>query len=115
MEDVLDVELEVCEDEDFSDQLMEQLSYPCLFLDGVETEEEVMFFKARSVESDAALPLYCRVDNIPLSLGTFELELHSLLTLRGIFDYKLTLYKSANNKVVLDLNNPEVLMKFIRL
>ena len=112
MEDVLN--LEVCSDDSTTDVLT-GIEYPCLVIDGVTSEEEIFFFRDRSVGSDATLPLYCVIENVPLKIGTCELELKALLSLKGIFDYKLTLYKSAEHRIDLDLNDPSVLMKFIRL
>lgn len=112
MEDALN--LEVCSDDSATD-ILAGVEYPCLMIDGITSEEEIFFFRDRSVSSDASLPLYCVIENVPLKIGTCELELKALLSLKGIFDYKLTLCKDAEHRIELDLNNPTVLMKFIRL
>ena len=113
MEDILN--LDVCSDGSFDASVWKDIKYPCLFIDGITSEEELRFFKESSKGSDASLPLYCNVENIPLEVGSMELELHALLALKGIFDYKLALYKSADQRIPLDLNDPNVLIKFIRL
>lgn len=109
----MEVELEeYVEDNSF---LMEGLNYPCLFIEGITSEEEVFFFKNRKIDSDMKLPLYCKVDGVPIAVGEFELTLDALLMLRSIFDYKLYLYKSVGVVTEIDLNDTKTLLKFIRL
>ncbi len=109
----MDIELEeYVEDNDI---VMRGLKYPCLFIDGVTSEEEVNFLKGRKNSSGMCLPLYCSVDGVPIEIGEFEMTLDSLLILRSIFDYKLYLHKAIGVITEIDLNDTSTLLKFIRL
>lgn len=91
------------------------LVYPCILIDGVTTEEEINFFRERPFNTNTSLPLFCIVSDTVISLGALELTLFNLLDLRSIYSYNVTLCKSAENRVVLDLNDPNTLIKFIKL
>lgn len=109
------VELDEYVDNDLEDFAMENVQYPCIFIDGITTEEEVQFFRSKERDVNTSLPMYCMIEGIPLSLGRLELSLDSLLELRSLFDYKITLYRSINDKVPIDLNDAQQLIKFIKL
>lgn len=108
-------ELEECNDLEFEEMVGELLEYPCVFLYGVTSEEELTFFRKRKVSSEVSVKMYTSVDGTPLDLGFLELTLDSLLAIRSIFDYKLTLCRAKGKVTEIDLDNPEELIKFIRL
>lgn len=110
-----EIVLEECTDEGFAVFSDCEVEYPCVFIDGISSNDEVEFFRQRRYTDGASVPMYCQVQNALLSLGKFDLTLESLLDLRSIFRYRLTLYKSESNSVEIDLNDPVVLMKFIKL
>lgn len=93
----------------------DSVKYPCIVIGGVTSEEEVKYFRNREVDEASSLPMYCLVEGIPLGLGGLELSLVSLLALRTLFPYKVTLYRSVNDSVEIDLNDANTLVKFIKL
>lgn len=109
----MNIELEEYVEDD--DILMQGVQYPCLFIEGVTSEEEVIFLKNRKHETDLCLPLYCKVEGVPVEIGEFEMTLDSLLTLRSVFDYQLFLHKAVGVVTEIDLNDTNTLLKFIRL
>lgn len=110
-----DVVLEEYDDSAFKQAMSETLKYPCILIEGVESEEELSFFKQRQVNPEYGLPFYCVLEDVPFEIGQFELSFDSLLSLRVIFSYKLWLLKSPDEKIFIDLNNPAMLFKFIKL
>ena len=50
-----------------------------------------------------------------VKLGDFPLTLDFLLVLRSVGDYKVTLYTDKNTAKPLNLNDAEILQKFIKL
>ena len=88
---------------------------PSLVIDGITSVEEVEYFRNRLCDADKSLPLFYQDDTGFVEIGKLELSLNSLLTLKNIYDYKLKLYKTPDVFVDLDLNDPKVLIKFIRI
>lgn len=109
------VNLEEYHDDVFTESMYATVEYPCVFIEGVNTEEEIAYFRSHEYLEDASVPLYTLVEGIPLEIGRIDLTLQSLLTLRSIYAYGLTLFRSRDDSVTIDLNDANVLSKFIRL
>ena len=109
------IELEEYDDSAFGEQASETLVYPCAILQGITTVEEFTFFKEHKNNPEISIPLYCYVDGVACRVGLLELSLTRLLTLRSISEYKLEIKRSQNDSVIIDLNNPDALLKFIKL
>lgn len=107
--------LEEYDDSEFKQAVSSNIKYPSILIEGIDSEEELAFFKSRYSDPDMSLPLYCMFDDVPFEVGKFELSFDSLLALRVIFEYKLWLQRSQDDKVFIDLNNPVMLLKFIKL
>lgn len=91
-------------------------SFPCVLLNGIETENEFLFFKNRTVDDpELCVPMYFECEGEKIKLGDFPLTLDFLLVLRSIGDYKVWLYTDANNRKLVDLNDANTLIKFIKL
>lgn len=114
-ESASDVDLTVIDDAEYYSMQMNNVEFPCVMIDGIDTMEEVEFFKQRICSDEKSLPLYCDCDANVVKIGNLELTFGTLLSLHMIFDYKIKLYKTPESFVTLDLNDPEVLIKFIRL
>lgn len=110
-----DVQLAEYTDEEFVKAMTSGMKYPCLVISGLTTEEELTFFRKREYSEEVSLPLYCEMENVPYEIGKMELSFDSLLALRVIADYDLKLYRSAQDVIQIDLNDPITLLKFIRL
>ena len=110
-----DIILEEFDDSEYREQILEELQYPSIFLSGITTLDEVKFFKKRAYSEDRALPIYGEIDGEYFKIGMLDLTLDSLLSLRTIFDYSIEIKYSKDEGAVLDLNNPDVLIQFIRL
>lgn len=101
---------------DFDDmETPDDVEYPHIFVDGIETTEEFAFFSNRKYDSDVILPLYCKVDNLLAKVGDMACELNAFLELRFIHDYRVFICKDANSKKEVPLDDPEALIKFIKL
>lgn len=108
-------EVELTEIDSLNDNL-DPVQYPCVIVDGVTTENEFFFFRDRTIDNpEICLPMYFECEGELVQLGQFPLCLEYLLTLRSIGDYKVTLCKSEQDRTPIDLNDPNVLMKFIKL
>lgn len=92
-----------------------KMVFPCLVIDGLCSEEEFLYFKKRPFDDSVALPLYCYVDDIITHIGSLDLTMDTLLSVRSIAGYKLTLHKDREHAVEILLNRPEFLQRFIRL
>lgn len=90
--------------------------YPSMLLDGVSTEEEFYFFRKREPkDKECAIPLYCTVEGKIAELGLIEISVDSLLFLRSVSDYEVSLMYSEDKKIPINLEDPETAAKFIRL
>lgn len=95
----------------------EQMIYPCVVVDGVSTSAEVKMLQqpvAQAAEA-VAVPLYIRIEKTPVQVGRFPLTLDRLLLMKFLGGYILTLYGEDASQIKLDLENPEQLVKFIRI
>lgn len=106
---------EVSIDADINEDISDNLQYPCIIVEGIETTEEVNFFKNRIVDEGKAIPMYIAFKGYKKQIGYFELTLDNLLLIRCISDYSVRLYKDKKNYLKIDLHAPEQLIKFIRL
>jgi|GEM_PF-2226646 hypothetical protein len=103
------------------DDLIEKSSiskYPCIVIEGIETESEFVFFRNRTIkedEKDLCLPMYFECEGSMVEIGQFPLTLDFLLALKNIGDYKVFLCKAQGDKTQIDLNDANTLMKFIKL
>lgn len=113
--DTEEVLLEEVNDEEFTEAMSDEAIYPCIFISEITTEEEYNFFKGRKTNKEIAIPLYCVVEGRRIRLGDFELSLESLLSIRQIAVYSLTVYRTPADYSVIDLNDPIRLEKFIHL
>lgn len=107
--------LDECDDESFVAAMMERVEYPCVFLEGITSNEEIEFFRNHDTDEDTSVRAYCSVAGEPISLGKIDLTLHALLTIRSIFDYRISLHKNRDCVITIDLNDPETLIKFIKV
>lgn len=107
--------LEEFDDSEYREQILEELQYPSIFLSGITTLDEVKFFKERAFSEGRALPIYGEIEGEYFKIGMLDLTLDSLLSLRAIFDYSIEIKYSKDEGAVLDLNDPDVLIQFIRL
>lgn len=90
--------------------------YPSVLIDSIESEEEFRFFHNRGFgREEQAIPLYCYVDDNLTLVGKFELSVDSLLAVRAISDYDVYLMLSKDKHKQIDLDNPETMLKFVKL
>lgn len=92
------------------------LDYPCMLVEGMETKAELDFImKNRGFDSSNSIPLYINFNGLVKKIGRFGFDLDYIFLLRGIAKYSFTLCKSKDEKSEIDLNDTDVLVKFIRL
>lgn len=96
-----------------NNEISDQIEYPCIIVDNIKTKEEVTFFLKRKCNQAKALPFYLAFNGYVKRIGLFELTLENLLSIRSIANYRLRLYRNANESRVIDLDDPEQLIKFI--
>ena len=90
-------------------------NFPFILIEGVTSTQEVTFFQNRCYNPESSLPLYVNVDGSFCEIGKIDLSLDSILSIGGIYDYKLFLYLNKNDAKEIDLRNPNSLIKFIKL
>lgn len=112
------IEIEIVEDE----ASVSSLASPRLELEGVVSEEEILFLQTKICEkSETTLPLYIVYGLDKVLCGEFELSLSSILELRhvGSNHYTLTVYDEIGSVCILNptSNDKEVnqLLNFIRV
>ena len=110
-----DIKLDEYDDSIFCEQASVDLVYPCAIITGITTLEEFEFFRKHKNDPELSIPLFCPVDGVMCEVGLLELSLTRFLTLRSIADYHVEIKRSATDSVVVDLNNPEALLKFIKI
>lgn len=96
-----------------NNEISDQIEYPCIIVDNIKTKEEVTFFLKRKCNQAKALPFYLAFNGYVKRIGLFELTLENLLSIRSIANYRLRLYRTASESRVIDLDDPEQLIKFI--
>lgn len=98
--------------EDMSDKIQ----YPCVFIDGIDTLEEVDFFSnLKTNDRGNILPLYIIIDGVTKRVCDFDLSFANLLLLSRMSNYKLKLFRDETNGREIDLSDPEELLLFITL
>lgn len=90
--------------------------FPYLLVRGINTEEEFKFYQNMTVlESEVSVPVYTEVEGVPVQVMTTDLSLQFFLNLHFIADYDVFLWTSETESIRIDLNNPNQLIKFIKL
>lgn len=112
LDDSVDLE-SVDLNKEIAEKINAEVEYPYVRIDGIESEEEFMFFRNRNFGRVGEIPLYCLVDGTLVRIGTFQLSVDSLLAVRNIADYKLTIVVGPEKEKPIDLNDPETIIKFI--
>lgn len=90
------------------------LSYPCVIMSGIHSQEEYDFFN-QAEHRDNTIPGYVEIDGVFVKMMDFDFSIDTLLKLKFLGDYKLTLYRSEDDSVQIDLGNPDFLTRFIKL
>lgn len=112
----MNVILDECNELNDLSFMKDGMQYPCVIIDGITSNNEIVFFRNHSKKTDSSVPAYMLVSGEPVSLGYFDLVLDNLLAIREIYDYKVRLYKEKDGEGIwIDLDNPDTLIKFIRL
>lgn len=107
--------VELQEVDDFIPESSEGMKFPCIIIEGITTEEEVLYFNSKFCDTNKSLPLYIEFDGVFKKIGTFELSLDNLLVVRSIDEYKIKLATSKEKLIEIDLESPDNLIKFITL
>lgn len=107
--------VELQEVDDFIPKSSDDMKFPCIIIEGVTTEEEVLYFNSKFCDANKSLPLYIEFDGIFKKIGSFELTLDNLLVVRSIDRYKIKLATSKEKLVDIDTESPDNLIKFITL
>lgn len=93
----------------------EALLYPSVIIQGITTEEEVLYFHNKFSDSSRSVPLFIFFEGVYKRIGSFELSLDNLLVIRSVAKYQLKLMISEAKEVNIDLDNPEALLSFIKI
>lgn len=111
--DQLDVdEISLFEEEETVEVVERNLQFPCMVLEGVLINQEVVYLQERGVDQESAIPLYIRQEGEDILIGQFDMSLDSLLCMRRL-GYDMTLYLPNGEERKLD--NPDLFFNFIRL
>lgn len=95
-----------------------ELNYPCVVLEGVTTSYEIDFLAHTNYPQDEALPLYVIYEGIFLALGTIGFSCESLLQLSLLDikqEYSVKLCKAKGEEISIDIHDPYMLEKLIKL
>lgn len=114
----LDVYSDIPSIKEGSEETENNLTYPCAVIMGITTTHEIEFLKNHSCDMNVSLPLYIDYEGLTLLLGKIELTMDYMLLLRCLDvanRYTLSIHKSKEDIVSIDLSDPATLMKFIRI
>lgn len=101
--------------EQVNELVSDDMVYPAILIDGIKSKEELNYFMSRGNDSSRSLPLYLKFDSYVKRIGSLELSLDSLLTLRVFTGYKITLLKNEMDSTDIDINDDQTLVKFISI
>ena len=90
--------------------------YPAILVDGIDTEEEFLFFRNQKPDfcQDKILPLYCTVEGELVLVGSLAFNLQTLLDLGYVSQYyKVFLLEKEGQRKEIDVRNPDILVKYI--
>ena len=93
-------------------------TYPSVLLSGVQTEWELEYLSKYTCREDASLPLYVEFEGIIANVGNIELTSSYFITLTTLTKdnpYNIKLLLNAKEEKVIKYNEPEELVKFIKL
>lgn len=90
------------------------VQYPYILIEGLKTQEEFAFLRGLVEQSDS-IPAYTKVEGNLVFLMDFDFSLQVFLDLHFLGNYSIVLWKSADVSVDIDIENPEQLVKFIKL
>lgn len=101
--------------EEVNELVSDEIEYPAILIEGVNSKEELNYFVNRGNDSKRSLPLYLKFDSYVKRIGQLELSLNTLLTLRVFKSYKITLFRSAEDSTGIDVEDDQTLIKFISI
>ena len=96
---------------DVSESVSDEVVYPSLLIEGITSQEEVLFIRKNS-KGGSVLPLYVKFAGVCKCIGEFALTLDNLLMLHAISNYRLLLLKDEQREIPIDLSNPQAMVKF---
>lgn len=96
---------------------MNNLEYPCVILEGVNSVEELNYLKqAYDKDGTDRIPFYVKAFNTHKKIGKIDVSLDAVLDLNYISkDYKISIWNNENTTVDLDTKNENDLIKLIRI
>lgn len=101
--------------EEVNELVSDDIEYPAILIEGVNSKEELNYFVNRDNDPKRSLPLYLKFDSYVKRIGRLELSLDTLLTLRVFKSYKLTLFRSVDDFSNIDVEDDQTLIKFISI
>lgn len=107
--------IELQEVDDFIGKPKLDLQYPYVMIEGVTTEEEREYFLTKFTDKNKSLPLYLKIEDRLIKTGSLELSVDSLLVVRSLDDYNVTLVIDESTSKQIDLNTPETFLNFLTL
>ena len=104
--------IELEEEEPESEGIREDLTYPCLVIEGVLVVQEIEYLRSKEVDPEYAVPLYLNFQGSYSLQGEADISMDGLLSLKSL-GYSLTLYTPDGSPVPLE--GPEDLIKFMKV
>ena len=101
--------------EEVNELVSDDIEYPAILIEGVNSKEELNYFVNRGNDPKRSLPLYLKFDSYVKRIGRLELSLDTLLTLRVFKSYKLTLFRPVDDFSNIDVEDDQTLIKFISI
>ena len=96
-------------------QQSDMLVYPSLVIEGVITVEELSFFARRKFNARVSLPMYVKHCGITKKIGSLDMTMDAFQGIAAIARYRVVLWKTPTDSVVLDLEKPDTFIKLIKL
>ena len=101
--------------EEVNELVSDEIEYPAILIEGVNSKEEHNNFLNRGNDHKRSIPLNLKFDSYVKRIGQLELSLNTLLTLRVFKSYKITLFRSAEDYADIDVEDDQTLIKFISI
>lgn len=100
--------------EDMLSETEKDIVYPYILIEGIETQEEFNFLNGLPCRADV-LSAFTVVEGSLVPLMQFDFSLQVFLDLHFLGKYRISLQKSKDISVPIDIENPEQLITFIKL
>jgi hypothetical protein len=90
-----------------------QLETPCVVIKNVMLDQEIVYLQSKVSNDETSVALYVEFEGENIKIGRIDLTMDNLLSLSTLLKYEMSLHLPDGR--IADLNDPQILMNFIRI